>query len=152
MYDVYKLDRKLNESLIDAVLEQIKKDVRDGDLTAIEELLIRLPHHRLVGYLPEDQWINHPKEQDDVQVWHHRPRKVDLQYDDATAEELQNILLDAAELFGIEVNEMILNEDPETGEIRIRFKEDKLEEPAVKKTGWTPKVISNENTKDDKSD
>ena len=79
-------------------------------------------------------------------------RVVDLQYDDATAEELQNILLDAAELFGIEVNEMILNEDPETGEIRIRFKEDKLEEPAVKKTGWTPKVISNENTKDDKSD
>ena len=68
MYDVHKLDRKLNESLIDAVLEQIKKDVRDGDLTAIEELLIRLPHHRLVGYLPEDQWINHPKEQDDVQV------------------------------------------------------------------------------------
>ena len=49
MYDVYKLDRMLNESLIDAVLEQIKKDVRDGDLTAIEELLIRLPHHRLVG-------------------------------------------------------------------------------------------------------
>ena len=42
---------------------------------------------------------------------------------------------------------MILNEDPETGEIRIRFKEDKLEEPAVKKTEkprWTPKVISND--------
>ena len=82
-------------------------------------------------------------------------RVVDLQYDDATAEELQSILLDAAELFGIQVNEMILNEDPETGEIRIRFKEDKLEEPAVKKTEkprWTPKVMSNENTKDDKSD
>ena len=67
MYDVYKLDRKLNESLIDAVLEQIRKDVRDGDLTAIEELIMRLPHHRLVGYLPEDQWINHP-EQDNGQV------------------------------------------------------------------------------------
>ena len=78
-------------------------------------------------------------------------RVVDLQYDDDCANELQNILLDCADLFGIEVNEMILNEDPETGEIRIRFKEDKLEEPAVRK-GWTPKVISNENTKDDKSD
>ena len=55
-------------------------------------------------------------------------RVVDLQYDDAIAEELQNILLDSAELFDIEMNEMIVNEDPETGEIRIRFKEDKLEE------------------------
>ena len=62
MYDVHKLDRKLNESLIDAVLEQIRKDVRDGDLTAIEELIMRLPHHRLMQYLPEDQWINHPEE------------------------------------------------------------------------------------------
>ena len=44
-------------------------------------------------------------------------RVVDLQYDDAIAEELQNILLDSAELFDIEMNEMILNEDPETGEI-----------------------------------
>ena len=82
-------------------------------------------------------------------------RVVDLQYDDAIAEELQSILIDSAALFDIEMNEMILNEDPETGEIRIRFKEDKLEEPAVKKTEkprWTPKVISNENTKDDKSD
>lgn len=79
-------------------------------------------------------------------------RVVDLQYDDAIAEELQSILLDSAELFDIEMHEMILNEDPETGEIRISFVEDKLEEPAVKKTGWTPKVISNENTKDDKSD
>ena len=81
-------------------------------------------------------------------------RVVDLQYDDATAEELQNILLDTADLFGLEVNEMILNEDPETGEIRIRFREDKLEEPAVKKEKprWTPKVITNDRPKDDESD
>ncbi len=77
-------------------------------------------------------------------------RVVDLQYDDAIAEELQNILLDSAELFDIEMNEMIVNEDPETGEIRIRFKEDKLEEPAVKKPRWKPKVISNDDyPKDD---
>jgi len=81
-------------------------------------------------------------------------RVVDLQYDDATAEELQNILLDTADLFGIEVNEMILNEDPDTGEIRIRFREDKLEEPTVKteKPRWTPKVIHNDRSKDDESD
>ena len=64
-------------------------------------------------------------------------RVVDLQYDDAIAEELQSILMDSAELFDIEMNEMILNEDPETGEIRIRFKEDTLEEPAVKKNRKT---------------
>tara|TARA_B100000683_G_scaffold50638_1_gene48117 strand:+ start:234 stop:548 length:315 start_codon:yes stop_codon:yes gene_type:complete len=81
-------------------------------------------------------------------------RVVDLQYDDAVAEELQSILLDSAELFDIEMNEMILNEDPETGEIRIRFVEDKLEEPAVKKAEkprWTPKVITNDRSEDDKS-
>ena len=57
-------------------------------------------------------------------------RVVDLQYDDAIAEALQSILMDSAELFDIEMNEMILNE-----------------EPAVKKTEkprWTPKVISND--------
>ena len=75
-------------------------------------------------------------------------RVVDLQYDDAIAEELQNILLDSAELFDIEMHEMILNEDPETGEIRIRFKENELEEPAVKKPRWTPKVISNDEESD----
>jgi len=62
MYDVHTLDRKLNESLIDAVLTQIRKDVERGDLTAVEELIMRLPHHRLVAYLPEDQWINHPQQ------------------------------------------------------------------------------------------
>ena len=67
MYDVHTLDRKLNQSLIDRVLEQIRKDVRAGDLTAIEELIMRLQHHRLVAYLPEEQWINHP-EQDHGQV------------------------------------------------------------------------------------
>ena len=75
-------------------------------------------------------------------------RVVDLQYYDTVAEELQNILLDSAELFGVEMHEMILNEDPETGEIRIRFKENELEEPAVKKPRWTPKVISNDEESD----
>ena len=50
-----------NQRLIDAVLQQIKKDIVSGDSTAIEELISTLPHDRLVGYLPEDQWINHPQ-------------------------------------------------------------------------------------------
>lgn len=48
--------------LIDAVLEQIRLDVLDEDLTAVEELIQTLPHDRMVGFLPEDQWINYPKE------------------------------------------------------------------------------------------
>jgi hypothetical protein len=45
--------------LIDAVLEQIKKDVANEDLTAVEELLRFLPPHRLRNYLPEEQWAAH---------------------------------------------------------------------------------------------
>ena len=51
-----------NQKLIDAVLSQIVKDVESGDVTAIEELIRTVEHDRLVLFLPEDQWINHPKE------------------------------------------------------------------------------------------
>jgi hypothetical protein len=39
--------------LLDQVLEQIQKDVADGDLTAIEEMLGYVPLINLIGYLPE---------------------------------------------------------------------------------------------------
>ena len=47
--------RAVSESqlLIDKVLVQIQKDIRDGDLTAIEELLRFTPVENLEGYLPE---------------------------------------------------------------------------------------------------
>jgi hypothetical protein len=41
------------EELIDQVLEQIQKDINDGDLTAIAELLTFVPKENLIGYLPE---------------------------------------------------------------------------------------------------
>ena len=50
------------QKLIDAVVEQIRSDVRSGDLTAVEELIKTLPYDRMLQFLPEDQWINHPKE------------------------------------------------------------------------------------------
>ena len=40
--------------LIDRVLEQIVKDVQDGDLTAIQELLVYCPRDALKQYLPEE--------------------------------------------------------------------------------------------------
>jgi len=50
-----------NQRLIDAVVTQIQKDVRRGDLTAVEELVSGLPYQTLLQFLPEDQWINHPQ-------------------------------------------------------------------------------------------
>ena len=44
---------KHKQGIIDSVLEQIQKDVAEGDLTAIEELLGFLPIKNLKGYLPE---------------------------------------------------------------------------------------------------
>ncbi len=42
------------QDLIDAALDQILYDVEIGDLTALEELLSRVPEQYLQGYLPED--------------------------------------------------------------------------------------------------
>ena len=53
---------KTQQKLIDAVLEQIKEDVELGDVTAIEELLTFVDHKWLRGYLPEEDWHNHPEE------------------------------------------------------------------------------------------
>jgi hypothetical protein len=40
--------------LIEAVIEQMKQDIAEGDVTAIEELLMRVPSPVLKGYLPEE--------------------------------------------------------------------------------------------------
>jgi hypothetical protein len=42
------------EVLLDWVVEQIKKDVDNGDFTAIYELLMELPDETLIAYLPEE--------------------------------------------------------------------------------------------------
>ena len=47
------LDR---ENLIDAVLDEIVRDVDNGDLTAIEEMLKSVPTKVLEGYLPEPDY------------------------------------------------------------------------------------------------
>ena len=48
---------------------------------------------------------------------------VDLQIDDATAEELQTVLNTSALLFGILQQEVIVEEDPSTGNLTITVKE-----------------------------
>ena len=42
------------DNLVDSVIEKIKEDIKDGDLTAIDELLRFVPKENLIGYLPED--------------------------------------------------------------------------------------------------
>ena len=68
---------------------------------------------------------------------------VDLQMDDETAEELQEVLSLSAELFGILQQEVIVEEDPETGSLTITVKETEAEQKNPHK--WTPTVISNPN-------
>lgn len=45
---------EIKQKLVDKALEQIKKDVATGDLTAIDELLMFVPTKNLKGFLPED--------------------------------------------------------------------------------------------------
>lgn len=71
-------------------------------------------------------------------------RIVDLQYDEATEQEMQAILVECADLFGIETHEMIVTEQ-EDGTIRV---EAKREEPK-NSLGWTPRVISNKDQDND---
>ena len=40
-------------ALIDAVIDQIKLDLANGDVTALEEMLVQLDNSVLQGYLPE---------------------------------------------------------------------------------------------------
>lgn len=66
---------------------------------------------------------------------------VDLQMDDETAEELQEVLNTSANLFGILQQEVIVEEDPDTGNLTITVKEVKDEDQHK----WTPTVINNPN-------
>jgi len=43
------------ESLINEVISQIKKDLKEKDETAIHEMLTFLDHNILMGFLPEEE-------------------------------------------------------------------------------------------------
>ena len=46
---------EMQKTLIDRVITQIENDIRWNDLTALEELLKRVPAKVLESYLPEDE-------------------------------------------------------------------------------------------------
>jgi len=47
------------QQLVDAVIARIRNDIREGDFTAIDELLKTVPMSYLIGYLPEEQWVKY---------------------------------------------------------------------------------------------
>lgn len=53
----YHKDHDMKD-LIDRVLDQIKKDVEDGDLTAVAEMLTHVANKHLEGYLPDRDLFN----------------------------------------------------------------------------------------------
>jgi hypothetical protein len=48
--------------LIDRVIEVIQNDINGGDFTAIDELLSFVPREYLIGYLPEEEWVQYENE------------------------------------------------------------------------------------------
>ena len=64
--DRARKDRYAQEIIIESVQEQlyrravdrIKQDIREGDTTAVIELLEFLPNENLIGFLPEEEWAH----------------------------------------------------------------------------------------------
>ena len=50
---------EMQKSLVDRVITQIEIDMRGYDLTALEELLKRVPTKVLESYLPEEMVVNY---------------------------------------------------------------------------------------------
>ena len=46
----------IKDTLICEVLDQVKRDIEVGDLTAIYELLETCPAAELIAFLPEEKW------------------------------------------------------------------------------------------------
>jgi hypothetical protein len=62
---------EMQKPLIDRVITQIELDMRGDDLTALEELLKRVPEKVLESYLPEvDMEPEFDGQPDEAQEWH----------------------------------------------------------------------------------
>lgn len=57
------------DELVDKVITQIETDLRGSDLTALEELLKRVPAKVLESYLPEVD-MEYDGQPDEAQEWH----------------------------------------------------------------------------------
>ena len=57
------------QELVDKVIGQIQLDIDSGDVTALEELLKRVPTKVLESYLPEVD-LEYDGQPDEAQEWH----------------------------------------------------------------------------------
>lgn len=57
------------DELLDRVIGQIQLDIESGDVTALEELLKRVPAKVLESYLPEVD-MEYDGQPDEAQEWH----------------------------------------------------------------------------------
>ena len=48
------MEQRMRDRIIDAVIDQIREDVENSDMTAIETLLDRVETRWLEGFLPEE--------------------------------------------------------------------------------------------------
>jgi hypothetical protein len=55
------LDIDTKDEVIDNVIERIKEDIAQGDVTAIDELLRFVPDENLIWFLPEEEWTKYVK-------------------------------------------------------------------------------------------
>lgn len=55
------LNPNVQNKLIDRVIEKIKEDIADGDVTALDELLKFIPIENLIAFLPENEHKNYKK-------------------------------------------------------------------------------------------
>lgn len=62
-------DRDENQALVDAVIEELKKDFAVGDYTVIEEILFNTRRNTLLHSLPEERWKEFEVENQTDRIW-----------------------------------------------------------------------------------
>lgn len=65
--EVLDRNEETKQKLIDAVCEQMKRDIEQGDCTVLESLLKDITSTSLLQALPEDDWKEFPETEDVVQ-------------------------------------------------------------------------------------
>lgn len=57
--ETIKMQTEGKQKVIDALIEQIKSDANDGDVTVLDEILQQVPKDFLINSLPEEEWIKY---------------------------------------------------------------------------------------------
>lgn len=58
-------DNRDKQKIVDALIDVLAEDIAKGDVTVLDELLLRMPYDVLKYALPEDMWADFETELDD---------------------------------------------------------------------------------------